>query len=872
MDTDSGVYKYLRHREQGLLSKFRKRQLTVQEHLITSNHYKTKSIRDDHSTFSSNTKAFLIVMSIDKSFFAVATSENSVGIYCSVSGELLYKLIGSICPIYTISWHPYYRNIIACSNLNGSVFVWDIFQCKEKECSFQKIWSWSQFSSITYSLGFHPFKSIMTLARDREIRFIDWEKGHHIAHWRFYSEFSWIPWVSWSFVGSSIIASVGNPQDDCVLRSIIDSINIDQKSLSPIHCGCSHYENNSLCELCDTCEKMSNLDIGPPKFEEYRVNAVDLIRYILSRPEEYFVKIFICVDCRFRFKLWANSINLHEKYTDNSELLKKKCQLPHDIDSSSVTVIESPIAPEIVWDFLQKLNEKSLTDQRLKKYIIPKSDSILMTECKHLLRCIAMFERECLRQSICWCCIQQIHNWVLRNDDFPRFLYESMIEVREIVLDRVKHYDMNMYRTDNKESKNVPNDSVCYDSTLHECQNEGTTENNDINNSQNTSQSNELPFRSDNNHSSSNTRLHQYEPNISQTTDLFIDDHNGCSNVGCKNTSVSLFDFCPTSFEKSDACPVNDSQKRLNYLHQTLKFLQFYVSEPSRLGDLINIFLTNNLSHSGMLFGPSLNGSKVDSYSVRKWCLQPLGTPSHRISPRQSFAESKLVVPHIIFSGTGLTESSIRISKCGRTIAVIVPRNSFKRLHTLELEQNPLPRKRNHSLAFNNQKVYHDFTTNSNHPIIAIYSSEPENSCGQLLHYFDMPYDPISLDFSPLGDHLIVGLSGSQNQSFLFWLNSEFKLNSNSSFIIGPPSENYLNIGLILKINNEEKLVSEKSPQSMELQQIINHEKSIIYHNFNNVMGLNGPINCVIWNTAGGLLYSKEPGTLFSLTFFGCKS
>ena len=51
--------------------------------------------------------------------------------------------------------------------------------------------------------------------------------------------------------------------------------------------------------------------------------------------------------------------------------------------------------------------------------------------------------------------------------------------------------------------------------------------------------------------------------------------------------------------------------RRLTYLHLTLKFLQLYISEPSKFGDLINIILENNLSQSGMLFGPSLNGTKV---------------------------------------------------------------------------------------------------------------------------------------------------------------------------------------------------------------------------------------------------------------------
>ena len=80
-------------------------------------------------------------------------------------------------------------------------------------------------SITSKNVDYLEFKLNITF-RDREIRFIDWEKSEHIAHWRFYSEFSWVPWVSWSFVGSNIIVSIGNPQNDCVLNSIIESINL----------------------------------------------------------------------------------------------------------------------------------------------------------------------------------------------------------------------------------------------------------------------------------------------------------------------------------------------------------------------------------------------------------------------------------------------------------------------------------------------------------------------------------------------------------------------------------------------------------------------------------------------------------------------
>lgn len=176
---------------------------------------------------------------------------------------------------------------------------------------------------------------------------------------------------------------------------------------------------------------------------------------------------------------------------------------------------------------------------------------------------------------------------------------------------------------------------------------------------------------------------------------------------------------------------------------------------------------------------------------MRKWHLLP-----QKISPRHTVTESHLVVPCLTLSGTGLTESSIRMSKCGRTIAVFVPQDSFSRIHSHELQtNNTSSRKRQHSQAFSHYPILTSCPSLSENPVIAIYASEPESSCGQLLYYFEMPYNAISLDFSPLGDHLMVGLCGSQNQSYLFWINSEFSPHSNWSFSFGPPSDSQCNIG-----------------------------------------------------------------------------
>lgn len=386
-----------------------------------------------------------------------------------------------------------------------------------------------------------------------------------------------------------------------------------------------------------------------------------------------------------------------------------------------------------------------------------------------------------------------------------------------------------------------------------------------------------------------NSSFEQHQPN-NYHDDISPQEHCIISTSSGMHSNHHLEDISELPFSLSDLYSPslvtnlnhleNDRQKRLTHLHLTLKFLQFYVSEPSRLGDLVNTFMANNLNQSGLLFGPSLNQSKVDSYSVRKWHLEPLGsTTSQKIFPRHTFTESHLIVPCLTLSGTGLTESSVRLSHCGRTIAVFVPQDSFTRIHSIELRTNNIfSRKRQHSQAFNNYSIITDFSSVSENPVIAIYASEPESSCGQLLYYFEMPYNAVSLDFSPLGDHLMVGLSGSLNQSYLFWINSEFTPHSNLPFSFGPPSENQCNIGLILNINPtgtdptvKYHPTSLKGPKPMQLVQIINHSKTVIHDGLDDFVQWNGPINCVIWNTAGGVLYSKEPGTLFSLSFVGCE-